>query len=313
MGSSLYDASYTQSLLRVSYEIATRDVDEIKIKSYVLNQRPITAMIGTKEGVERGRRYRAVRQTINDQNEIVNKYRGFVRGSVVTNNESNVTTIDVNSGKEAIIEFTPSSFKQVHGAKIKEGDVLIENPDRGFQINASTAFGDFNSYGAEISRRLPGTLGFYTSVFIDLNEADIESTKEFLFKEEITYGRNGEIASFINYGLQFKSDIYVGRGNLRLTPKIGVFRSDGSVESEGKEIKINNNLEDIVAGMKIGYDMSLQLADGFGVYLGLQHTLVNTNTFSYEIDGEKYNSDSHYKEYFSNYGSQVSVGFRINF
>jgi hypothetical protein len=310
-GSDYKDPSFIDMVVSNAYDLASQDVESLQVRTYVVNSKPISAMIGSKEGLKKGRRYQAVRQSLDTNNEIVDKYRGYVRGSVVTNNKMNVTQID-SLGNEYVVEFAPSKFVQVHGIKIDNGDVLLEDADYGFLVNVYGAFGGYTSLGAELSYMLPNTVGTYAGLIGDVSFANEETTDSF-FRDYVGISLRGTRTVFLQTGLGVSKDIYIANGNFRFSPKAaavynrGFFISDDTASSELlDDVKLTN------WGGKLGADISIQIKESFGLLGGLHYTFL-TDVFTFEEDGEEIGAGVGYGDYFSNFGIQLKLGFRVSF
>lgn len=310
-GNDLNASSYTDMVLNNAYTLASQGIKSLQIRTFVSDIRPISAMIGRREGLKKGRRYRAVRQTLDDDNEIVDRNRGFVRGKVVTDNRMNVTQLD-SLGNEFIVEFPPSQFIQVHGTSIGRGDVLVENPDFGILINSFGAFGAYSSIGVEISYMLPNSVGNYVSLVFDLSFEDEVTTDRF-FQDVYGGSLPGTRTLLLQGGIGVAKDFYIANGNFRLTPKAAAvyntafFVSDDANTDDILEDFSLNNL-----GGKIGADFSIQFRENVGLFGGLQYTYL-TDVYTFAIDGLPYDADSDYKSYFNNHGMQLKLGFRVSF
>jgi len=310
-GSDYKDPSFIDMVVSNVYDLASKDVESLQVRTYVVNSKPISALIGTKEGLKKGRRYQAVRQALNDNNEVVDKYRGYVRGSVVTNNKMNVTQKD-SLGKEYVVEFAPSQFVQVHGVRIDKGDVLLEDSDYGILVNTYGAFGAYGSLGAELSYMIPNTVGAYFGLSGDLSFANEETTDDF-FRDYLGVSLKGTRTVFLQAGLGISKDIYIANGNFRLSPKAAAIYNKAFFLSD--DATSSDLLEDVTLtnwGGKLGADFSIQVKENFGLVGGLQYTFL-TDAFSFEEDGEEIGAGVGYGDYFSNYGVQIKLGFRVSF
>lgn len=310
-GSDFKDPAYLDMVVINAYDLASQNVESLQIRTYVSNARPISAMIGSKEGLRKGKRYQAVRQTLNENDEIVDKTRGFVRGSVVTNNKMNVTQID-STGKEYIVEFPPSQFVQVHGIRIDKGDVLVEDTDFGALINVYGAFGSFTSVGAELNYMIPNTVGAYAGLIGDISFQDEETTGNF-FRDYLGFTAKGARSLFLQVGAGVAKDIYIANGNFRLTPKAAAIYNMAFFASD--DVFTTEFLDDISLtnwGAKLGADFSIQFKENVGLFGGLQYTYL-TDVFTLEQDGVEVGAGQGYKDYFTNYGVQLKLGLRVSF
>jgi hypothetical protein len=310
-GSDIKDPAYLDMVVVNAYELAAQNVESLQVRTYVSDAKPISAMIGSKEGLRKGKRYQAVRQSLNENDEIIDKYRGYVRGSVVTNNKVNVTQID-STGKEYVVQFAPSKFVQVHGFRIDKGDVLVEDSDFGALVNFYGAFGAFASIGAELNYMVPNTVGAYIGLVGDLSFQDEEKTSSF-FRNYARRNPNGARSMFLQVGAGVAKDLYIAKGNFRLTPKasaiynMAFFVSDDANATDYlDEVSLNN------WGAKLGADFAIQFSEKFGLFGGLQYTYL-TDVFTFEENGQEIGPGEGYKDYFSNYGTQLKLGFRVSF
>ena len=155
---------------------------------------------------------------VNQDNEVINKTRGYVRAKSVVDNRQNIVNVD-ESGEQVINEFDPSTFVQVHGIGISPRDVMIESVDFGLLVNPYIAFGAYNSFGADIMYRVPNTLNIYAGLTLDVSGAGEESTANF-WTDNFGVVLASTKTILIQAGLGGKIDMYVANGNFRLTPKI---------------------------------------------------------------------------------------------
>lgn len=308
MGSSFSDLGLLSEVAKYAFDMSITNIPSLQLRTYVESRKPITARVGMKEGVQKGRRYEVIRLRLNAKEEVVTEKRGFVRAKEVVDNRSNATQIDPETGREVIVQFKPSSFVQVHGQRINQRDVLVEAFDIGLLIKPYAGFGSYTSGGVDIMFRVPNTVGGYFGLTGDVSVADEEETGMFLFSTDI-------YTTLLQGGLIFGADKYPANGNIRIMPQAGFVVNYGMFGSEDEATQENlDELKPYILnfGLKLKTDLSIQFKQNFGITGGVTYTYL-TDKFSYNVDGEEVEQDLNYNDYFSNTGLQFTLGFRVSF
>lgn len=312
-GESLDDFMLLEQVLTKSIDLVIASTPALQLTTYVEEIKPITAKVGLKEGVQKGRRYEVVRRTINQDNEVISKTRGYVRAKSVIDNRQNIISVD-ESGEQVINEFEPSTFVQVHGIGINPRDVMIESVDFGLLVNPYIAFGAYNSFGADIMYRIPNTLNIYAGLTADVSGAGEESTANF-WADNFGLVLESTKTILIQAGLGGKMDLYIANGNFRLTPKIAAIYNLAQFISEDPiSTNVITTYEPSMStiGAKAGADFSLQLKESIGIYGGLIYTyLPEAYEVSYAIVSDPVIKTEGYSDYFKNKGIQLNLGIRV--
>lgn len=311
-GESLNDFNLLEQVLSKSIDLVVASTPALQLTTYVYDIKPITAKVGLKEGVKVGRRYEVVRRTINQDNEVINKTRGYVRAKSVVDNRQNIVNVD-DTGEQVINEFDPSTFVQVHGIGISPRDVMIESVDFGLLVNPYIAFGAYNSFGADIMYRVPNTLNIHAGLTIDVSGAGEESTANF-WTDNFGLVLESTKTILIQAGLGGKIDLYVANGNFRLTPKFaGIYNLAQFISEDPISMEIINTYEPSMStiGAKAGADFSFQFKESVGIYGGLIYTyLPEAYEVSTSVDDPVVVTEG-YSDYFKNKGIQLNLGIRI--
>ena len=129
----------------VEYNIQTlltkieKEVDAMKVKTSVYSTRPITAKIGTKEGLRRMDRYEVDEFVLNDSGTIDARRKGFIRATSINNNSF------VSEGNTGL-----SEFYQISGGKIEPGMQLKQKKDIPLSLRLLYYEGANKAYGLEV-------------------------------------------------------------------------------------------------------------------------------------------------------------------
>ena len=129
----------------VEYNIQTllnkieKEVDAMKVKTSVYSTQPITAKIGTKEGLRRMDRYEVDEFILNDSGTIDARRKGFIRATSINNNSV------VSEGNTGL-----SEFYQISGGKIEPGMQLKQRKDIPLTLRLLYSYGATSGYGLEL-------------------------------------------------------------------------------------------------------------------------------------------------------------------
>jgi hypothetical protein len=211
-------------------------VDDFKTKAPIHTDWPITAKLGSKEGLEEQDRFLAYEFEQDDEGKPVKKRVGVVRVREVADNDT------IATGESAA-----STFRQQGGKKLYTGTLLEEQHDMGlnFSIGWNQADRLTSGVGISLKSNIPGVVlnihDLYLGVFVtggvgantDASGLVFPNYFEQLTKEGSTQytftGKDGarmEPGLWRSFswtaGLTISKEIYIGRrGNLYLEPTIG--------------------------------------------------------------------------------------------
>tara|TARA_R110000868_G_scaffold408293_5_gene691032 strand:- start:66218 stop:67963 length:1746 start_codon:yes stop_codon:yes gene_type:complete len=313
-GSSFSDPVLLSTVAKYAFDMSVTNIPSLQLRTYVESRKPITARVGMKEGVQKGRRYEVVRLRLNAKEEVVTEKRGFVRAKEVVDNRSNVTQIDPETGKEVLAQFKPSSFVQVHGLRIDQRDVLVEAYDIGLLVKPYAGFGSYTSGGVDVLYRIPNTVGGYFGLTGDVSVTNEEDVGMF-FADLTGFGTTDIYTTMLQGGLLFGADTYPVNGNIRIMPQAAFIVNYGMFASENEATKeVIDEFKPYILnfGLKLKMDLSIQVKQNFGIVGGVTYTYL-TDDFTYNDDGEDVEQELIYSDYFSNTGVQLTVGFRVSF
>lgn len=311
-GKESNELSLLNDLITNSLDLVINTTPSLQLKAYIEDIGPVTSLIGVKEGVEKGRRYRVIRQSLDNNNDIVEERRGYVRANEVVDNQSNAVVIDSTTNKETIKEFPPSSFVQIHGKKINPRDVLVEDVDFGLLIRPYAAIGSYTSIGTDIAYRLPNTLNSYALITADFSGVGKKLTENF-WRDVYGISVDDMRTVLTQIGIGYLQDVYVANGNFRFTPKISVVYNFAKFISEDPTNNLLiESLEPSLStiGARGGVDFSIQFKPNIGLYAGIHYSYL-PEAFEAEIGGETEIFESGYSDYFKNKGLQIGGGIRI--
>lgn len=125
MNELLEDLPYATQENAITY--FTKKVEDFQIKVTIYEEYPLTAKIGTKEGLKLDQRFFIYEIQLNEKtNQQVKKRKGVARATSKISNNNQMATG----------ETLPSKFKQQGGKKIYQGMLMIEHNDIGMQLSA---------------------------------------------------------------------------------------------------------------------------------------------------------------------------------
>jgi hypothetical protein len=134
----------------------TRKYEPFKVRTAIINEKPIEAKIGKKEGLKTDYRFFAYENVMKSDGTILPKKKGVLRAKNVVDNRISATG-----------NMATTTFYQVAGRKIEPGYLLVQRND--FLMNVMLAYqsGAFNSPHVRIEYGLGpklGIPGLYASV-----------------------------------------------------------------------------------------------------------------------------------------------------
>jgi len=296
---SLNTPGTLNDLFLKSFELGVKNVRELQLRVYVESTSPLTSKIGTKEGVRVFKRYKVVRQDLLADDTIRERHRGYVRGFRVTDNRSAAVRVNPETGREELVVFKPTEFKQVHGMKIEPFDVLKESVDYGITTEAFGAFGAYSSFGLAVLANIPGTFGVLGGLLVDISS------------DEYNWGVADATTILYQGGLVFGKELFVANGNMRVYPQLAVLYNYGELTSTDSDVDtdMKNNIQNIGGKLKLG--VSLQLRENIGITGSLAYTFLSEEATMFINDTEF--EVTEYSALFSNQGGQFGLGIRFSF
>ncbi|MBE9487548.1 MAG: hypothetical protein IMY73_00020 [Bacteroidetes bacterium] len=120
-----------------------KDMESMAVGSYIENVNPITAKIGTKEGLKNGRRYFAYKYKEGRDGELKKVKKGVLRATVIADNKN------TDLGK------TPeSSFYQIAGGTLREGYSILQKNDIALGVSLGYRYGGYEGYALKFDKLL---------------------------------------------------------------------------------------------------------------------------------------------------------------
>lgn len=194
--------------------INVKHVNDFMAKTPVAKTWPIRAKIGTKEGLQVDKRFDVLELREKKDGTQYEKRIACTRVKKVANNDTIATGNSENYSK----------FYQFKGLKVREGQVLVENPDHGFSIGADISTSDISLTVDYRLGKLFGVPGF----LVGINAGVIATSKEWkalpMFGEGDYYilvDKNGKQVKspLVKAGLNVAKEFNFCR-NLVFTPQI---------------------------------------------------------------------------------------------
>ncbi len=253
-----------ESILKI-----TKKVDDLKTKSSIHSEKPITAKIGTKEGLAIDQRYFVYEIVKKDENSPEEKKRrGVLRVKKVANTDG-----------EAKGHTATSVFTQQGGRKLYQGMLIELNEDRGIIPN----IGYTMNFGNKALGGISGGASYRISdIFKQLRKINSLKNNKTLKKleqkvvpgihagfnvtlnmfKDLQYGRNQFSGmTWLIEGRLSKEFYFTPKGNIYVQPYVGVgFSSYSFSKINGQKITQNTNKPSMSAfalpfGLKLGYNI----------------------------------------------------------
>lgn len=212
--------------------VGVKHVKDFMVQSPVAKRRPISAKIGTKEGLTVDKRFDIMERRLNKEGEEYDKRIACVRVKKVADNDTIATGETENY----------STFYQFQGRGIQEGMTMVENPDLGMSVGGiltTSELGVLVEYRLGKNIGLPGFLvglnaglvlnDKFVPMLIDLDgskhavlKIGLNLAKEFNFARNFVFTPTISGGTIIGLGLkdattgeQFVDSYYV-EGSLKL-------------------------------------------------------------------------------------------------
>ena len=268
-----------------------KHVNDFMVKSPVAKTMPICAKLGTKEGLQVDKRFDVIELREKKDGTLYEKRIACTRVRKVASNDTIATGDSENYSK----------FYQFKGLKVREGQVLVENPDRGVSIGADIATSDVSitaDYRLGKHFGVPGLL-------LGLNVGVVATSKEFKALHMVGDGdyyylvnSNGDPlkSPILKAGLNIAKEFNFFR-NLVFTPQIaaGVYFPT---------IKDNND-EFIMDAYYVGASVKL------GYMITHNSQLFVEAGYNYNITGEIF--ETYVKEENMPNPLKIGLGFKVYF
>jgi hypothetical protein len=203
----------------------SQKIEDFRVKSPVFKTSPLSAKIGTKEGLYLDERYYVYEIVLDKKNNETKHRMGIARVKTIAENSS-VATGDSK----------PSTFQQQGGRKLYEGMLMESRPDKGIVANLgyslyspNQVFGGIKlSVEDRISRtmNIPGLfigIDLGLNAFTDLNPGIIEASKDGDDKGLLTDGTQTFSGATMALAFNIAKEMYfTKRGNVYIKPSIGI-------------------------------------------------------------------------------------------
>lgn len=293
-----YGVSPTEQLISSAFLSQIAPTEGLQVRSFIVAKGPIMSRIGKKEGVSVRRRYKVVRRTFDENGDIVEKGRGYVRAIKVSDNEETAIRSSAD-GTEALNLAAPSSFIQVHGKPLDVMDVLVEKPDLGFGIFPSISFGSWSSIDVDLTYR-PN----WVHTFVLLNFSAYTTADN--IGDAFSADTEREEFTFLQVGAGFGYEMFPLLGNVRVIPSIAGGYVRGSSAAEESDI----DYLDALYG-KVQILVSLQFQENLGLFGAMSFTELTARGVRLEGSDETVDRDWS-NLYDQGSGRQFKAGVRVD-
>lgn len=184
-----------------------KHVNDFMVKSPVAKTWPIRAKLGSKEGLTVDKRFDVIELRENEDGTLYEKRIACTRVKKVALNDTIATGDSENYSK----------FYQFKGSKVREGQVLVENPDLGLSMGADIAISDVS---ITADYRLGKHLGV-PGLLMGINFGVVATSKE--FKPLPMFGEGDEFKLVDTNGKELKSPIL--KAGLNIAKEFNFFRN----------------------------------------------------------------------------------------
>jgi len=159
-----------------------KDYEEFRVKTPLVNTKPLEAKIGRKEGLTHERRFYVWEYVAKKDGEIIAKKRGVVRARKVVDNRN-----------DELGHTQTSTFYQIGGHKLREGMTLQERKDYGIGFAGGFSFigGGFIHADINIGQLIDmpvRQLKLYGDVFFRSEDLTATAPEGTMPSDEATYG-----------------------------------------------------------------------------------------------------------------------------
>jgi hypothetical protein len=311
-------AELPSSMQESSMFKASKQIDDFRVKAPIFSEKPITAKLGSKEGIYIDQRMFAYEIEQDEQGNQVKKRKGVLRPSKIVNNDT------IAEG-----ESLASTFRQQGGKKLYNGMLVEMKEDWGIGVNLGygildNVVGGING-GVELrlARYTKGILpdninrllrGWHLNInasfnmFNDKNFFADSSVQSFIFG-------GASKGSVITYGGSLSRETYfTKKGNLYVMPEFGAGLASLTISGQGENQLIGSSLY-INGGIGIGFhfgpSLSLFAKPCFNMRLGYDWVDQNEVPLTGVEELEK-SSDWGFDK-LNNFSTPVYVGLRLKF
>jgi hypothetical protein len=204
----LFEGLLNSGLKECIYDVE-RKVSDFQVKTPVYNDKPITAKIGTKEGVKVDQRYFVIEFEQDRKGNTKANRKGVIRAKTVMHNKNNAS----GESMEA------SVFYQTAGFNIEPGMLMQQKPELGIGVSGGFCLigglrGGYMKAELNVSKALvngPSQVKFFGMAGFDMNDyrfygveyADISFLRwQVGISKGYYFANNFSIAPFISYGME---------------------------------------------------------------------------------------------------------------
>lgn len=195
--------SSTESIdeaVRSAYESAfmksEKAVDQWNVTTVIWNVKPISAKIGTKEGLKNGQRYQVHKIVEDMDGNVESKSVGYIRATEIVNNSN------VASGRS-----DTSCFYQISGGRMEQGMILKQKNDLKLAVAVSGKIGGLAPVNIELSYleniKTNGT-SRYVLLNLGIDNVSGKKISEY-YKDNVTDGTGFSYLNVgVGYGVAFR-------------------------------------------------------------------------------------------------------------
>jgi hypothetical protein len=160
-----HDDGYDISDIYNELMVSVKEVNDFMAKAPIASTSPISAKLGTKENLYVDKRFDVIEIRENEDGTQYEKRIGCTRVKKVADNNFVATGATEDLSK----------FYQFKGGRIREGQVLVENVDKGFSIGADISTSDISITADYRLSKLVGVPG----LLVGLNVGVVSTSEEF--------------------------------------------------------------------------------------------------------------------------------------
>jgi hypothetical protein len=311
-------AELPSSMQESSMFKASKQIDDFRVKAPIFSEKPITAKLGSKEGIYIDQRMFAYEIEQDEQGNQVKKRKGVLRPSKIVNND----TI-------AVGESLASTFKQQGGKKLYNGMLVEMKEDWGIGVNLGygildNVVGGING-GVELrlARYTKGILpdninrllrGWHLNINASFNMFNDKNFFGDTTIQNAVFGGSSK-GSVITYGGSLSRETYfTKKGNIYLMPEFGAgliglnVAGKSEYEINGSSLYINGGLG---LGFHFGPSVAMFVKPCFNMRLGYDWTDKDDVALT-DVDSYEKSTDWGFDK-LNSFSTPVYVGLRLKF
>ncbi len=255
-------------------------IEEWRVKVAILGTKPVSAKVGTKEGLGNGDRYMAyqtVRKTIDGEEVTYSKKMGYVRATTIANNSTNA------DGRSSMSQF----YQISHLKNVQRGQLLQQSNDLGMDLSLGGQVGGLSSFvvGVDYLTKINsnGTARYAT---MDIGYGLI-SGKRLSEKFDPTDDVVSAGFSFISVDAGCGYGLRPGIRIIEFVPKLAVgcdwmIVNNEFIDDSDYDDSSSSWMDDMALYAKAGAKINITVAYPFQIFAGVSYSLIF-------LEGNKYN------------------------